>query len=604
MIRGIFEKQTASALVMAEGLGRTVLHRHRYARIWGLGDRSSPAIHTPALISTEDDEEACRQMSAFHCQQTRTIPARITISTHHYLIPPEFTGPGPTMDASIGHVLPPSLDEANAGESADSGVLLPISWQRLHHDPSLLDETLNPSIVVLVDAIQLAAQSGKLVKAIQTLKHRFPGALLWTPGLGGPDNVAVLAWFGVDLFDTSRTRFALRSGHLLTAFGPRLPLTGETCNMDAALHHYQQAIRSVQSAIENGHLRRLAQQQSLNSPRLVEHMRHFDALTSTKEDLLRAHPTGLETIEFMDQESHLDSEVNAWVDFIQNRYITPNALDNTLILLPCSERKPYRLSKSHRKFIDAIGTNGCHEVMVTSPLGLVPRDLEDVWPAGFYDIPVTGDWTTDELHRVQSMVESLIERHEYRCIINHSGIDLSIDNIEIIDTRQGESSGSRNALQRLTDAVDHAKQSHELRRRKGEAVNMDRFRSISRYLYNNDAWLENCRIRGKPPRWKIEKDGKQIALWFYDRAGFSFSKEAILPLYENNILPMVHLKSDIKWKGDLHLGIIESYENNIRRGQDLMVVQNGQPVGLARSIAPGWEWVGTPGRLAKMHQKQ
>ena len=24
---------------MAEGLGRTVLHRHRYGRVWGLGDR-------------------------------------------------------------------------------------------------------------------------------------------------------------------------------------------------------------------------------------------------------------------------------------------------------------------------------------------------------------------------------------------------------------------------------------------------------------------------------------------------------------------------------------------------------------------------------------
>ena len=35
----------------------------------------------------------------------------------------------------------------------------------------------------------------------------------------------------------------------------------------------------------------------------------------------------------------------------------------------------------------------------------------------------------------------------------------------------------------------------------------------------------------------------------------------------------------------------------------VMVVQNDQPVGLARSIAPGWEWAGTPGRLAKMHQK-
>ena len=589
---------------MAEGLGRTVLHRFRYARIWGLGDRSSPAIRTPAFISTEDDADDFRRLSAFHCQQTRTIPARITISTHHHLIPPTFEKQGPTMGASIGHVLPPSLDEANAGESADLGVLLPVSWQRLHHDPSLLEDDLHPSIVVLVDAVQLAAQSGKLVKAIQTLKHRFPGALLWTPGLGGPDNVAVLAWFGVDLFDTSRTRFALSSDHLLTSYGPRLPLSGETCNMDVAVHHYQQAIRSVQSAIEHGTLRRLAQQQSLNSPRLVEHMRHFDALNSATDGLLRAHPCGLESIEFMAQESHLDAEVDAWVDFIQNRYIAPESLDNTLVLLPCSERKPYRLSKSHRKFIDAIGTNGCHEVMVTSPLGLVPRDLEDVWPAGFYDIPVTGDWTRDELDRVHSMVESLLARHHYRCVINHSGIELSIDGIEIIDTRQGESSGARNALQRLTDAVDHAKQTHELRRRKGEVVNMDRFRSISRYLYNNDAWLEDCRIRGKPPRWKIEKDGKQIALWFYDRAGFSFSKDAILPLYENNILPIVHLKSEIKWKGDLHLGIIESYDPSVRRGQDVMVVQKGQPVGLARSIAPGWEWAGTPGRLAKMHQKR
>ena len=79
------------------------------------------------------------------------------------------------MTASVGHVLPPSLEEANAGESADSGPLLPVSWQRLHHDPSLLDADLQPNIIVLVDAVQLAAQPGKLVTAIQTLKHRFPG---------------------------------------------------------------------------------------------------------------------------------------------------------------------------------------------------------------------------------------------------------------------------------------------------------------------------------------------------------------------------------------------------------------------------------------------
>ena len=143
-----------------------------------------------------------------------------------------------------------------------------------------------------------------------------------------------------------------------------------------------------------------------------------------------------------------------------------------------------------------------------------------------------------------------------------------------------------------------------LRRRKGESINLDRFKSISRYLYGNDAWLNDCRIRGKPPRWRIEKDGKQIALWLFDRAGFSFSKDAIPLLSELNILPTVTLRSDIKWKGDLHLGIIDAFDQNIRRGQDVLVLQNGEAIGSARALAPGWEWAGTPGRLAKMHQKR
>lgn len=588
---------------MAEGLGRTVLFRHRYARVWGLGDRASPAVRTPGLISTEGDNELSSQQAAFHCQQTRTIPARIHITTQHCLVPPKFDQIGPSFEASIGHVLPPSLDEANAGESADSGPLLPVSWQRLHHDPSLLDENLQPSIVVLLDAVQLAAQQGKLVQAIHTLKHRFPGALLWTPGLGGPDNAAVLAWFGVDLFDTSRTRLALSTGHLLTSYGPRLPAEDEKLDSDAALRHYHEMLRNVQSSIETGTLRRLAHQQSLNSPRLVEHMRHFDALVASQKDVLRSHPSGLESIEFIAQESHLDAEVSSWVDFMTNRYQAPDGLDNTLILLPCSERKPYRLSKSHRKFIEAIGTNGCHEVMVTSPLGLVPRDLEDVWPAGFYDIPVTGNWTNDELVRIQDMVDSLLQRHKYRCVINHSGIELDIKDFDVIDTRQGDSSGARSSLQRLNDAVLQCKQELGIHRRKGEVFNMDRLRSISRYLYGRDAWLDGCRIRGKPPRWRIEKDGQQVALWIFDRAGFAFSKQSIPILYEHDILPQIHLKSDVRWKGDIHLGILDSYDENICRGQDLLVMQNDHPVGLARSLAPGWEWAGTPGRLAKMHQK-
>jgi archaeosine synthase len=550
-----------------------------------------------------NDPKELEEIAPFRSSQTRTIPAKLKIDTPHCLIPPDFDVSGPVFEASIGHVLPPSLDEANAGESADTGSVLPLSWQRLHHDPSLLADDLKPHIVVLVDAVQLAAQSGKLVKAIAVIKNRFPGALLWTPGLGGPDNAAVLAWFGVDIFDFSRSGFAVASEHLLTAFGPRAPLEGEECSPLAAVNHYDQSLRTVRSAIASGTLRTLAEQQSLNSPKLVEHMRFFDKLLKESSNVMRIHPLGVNRIDYLSTTSHQDSSVEQWADFISNEYQVPEKLDNVLVLLPCSARKPYRLSKSHRKFIQALGTNACHEVMVTSPLGLVPRDLEDVWPAAFYDIPVTGDWSLDELHRIQSMITKLVSRHNYKAIINHSGMDLQIDGVDVTDTRQGESSGSRTALQRLTEAVQVAKEGHQIHRRKGEKVNLDRFKSISRYLHKSDDWLDDCRIRGKPPRWKIERDGKQIALWSFERAGFSFSKDAVKYLDACSALPRVHLVDGVKWKGDLHYGIVKSFDSGILMGQDLIVMQNDAAVGLARSIAPGWEWAGTPGRLAKMHQR-
>ena len=37
------------------GLGRTVLARHRLARLWSLGDRSAPSSFTPGLVITDDE---------------------------------------------------------------------------------------------------------------------------------------------------------------------------------------------------------------------------------------------------------------------------------------------------------------------------------------------------------------------------------------------------------------------------------------------------------------------------------------------------------------------------------------------------------------------
>ena len=590
---------------MANELGRKVIHRYLYARSWALGDRKSPLASTPCLIKLNGDCDLSEQLAPFSAITDDEIPQTLTISANLPLSPPNFKNNSPVLSTKIGHVLPPSLDEADAGESAGKGGLLPISWQRLNHDSSLMNLDTEPSIIVLVDAVQLATQQRKLVDALCVIKNRFPGSLIWTPGLGGPDNLAVLTWFGVDIFDLSRSRQCAASNILLTGSGPR-ELTenaSESAEIESQVVHWELAINEVKSRLADGTLRTLVEQQSLNSPSLVEHLRYHDKVTRGNPNVGISH-VAKETILHCNSHASLSNPtVTKWVDFIINEYQVPENLDDILILLPCSARKPYRMSKSHRKFLDAIGNSAFHEVMVTSPLGLVPRDLEEVWPASHYDIPVTGEWSLDEIDRTQKMLESLVGKNHYHTVINHSSMSFVLDGIDYYETRKGLTATSREALNQLRETVSKAKINHEFRNRKHHKILLDNFSSIARYKMENDSWLSNVNIRGKPPFWRIELEGKQIALWSNDRRGFSLAKTSIPLLFEKSSLKKIHLKADVSWKGDIFSNIVESFDSGINSGDDLLVMQNSQAIGLARATASGWEWSTTPGMIAKGHQR-
>ena len=601
----MLQEALPSAHGMAEGLGRVVLTRDRFARSWGLGDRKTPTAHTPALVLLDGDIDVDANIAPFKSSRSGDIPAILTLQSRLPFSPPDFAEISPSYEVSIGNVLPPSLDEADAGEMAGTSNLLPVSWQRLNHDESLLNPELLPDIVVLVDALQLTSQPGKLVEAISVLKRRFPGSLLWTPGIGGPDNLAVLTWFGVDLFDMARSRQASTAGVLLSIGGPRhiVDSMNESSDMKSQLTQWTQAIAETRSALQQGTLRALADKQSLNSPKLVEHLRRHDSLVAEMKGILASHVNRNRVFNCFSHSTQSDPLITEWENYICNDYRSPKDLDEVLILLPCSAKKPYRLSKSHGRFIRAIGTSACHEVIVTSPLGLVPRDLEEVWPAAHYDVPVTGDWSSDEILRIEKMITALLANHSYKRIINHSGMDLSFVEIEVIDTRQGQSAGAYEVLQRLGEAVKSAVSDFSLARRRGEQINIDNFSSVARKHMNNDHWLEGVKVRGKPPRWKIEDKGTQLAQWSIDRGGFALSKPVVKRLAKHKSLPEVHIKSDISWKGDIFHQIVESFDSSIKAGQDLLVMQNGEVIGLARAFAPAWEWSGTPGRLAKSHQR-
>ena len=186
--------------------------------------------------------------------------------------------------------------------------------------------------------------------------------------------------------------------------------------------------------------------QSLNSPKLVEHLRFHDKLCRSDNDVITSHVPADRVLQCNSHDSLNNPIITHWVDYIEQNYRPPNGLDKVMILLPCSARKPYRMSKTHKKFLQAINHTGFHELMVTSPLGLVPRDLEEVWPASHYDIPVTGSWSADEVNRTESMVKTLIDKFSYQYVINHSTMKFELNGVEIIDTRGDLGATSSEAL--------------------------------------------------------------------------------------------------------------------------------------------------------------
>lgn len=55
---------------MGEGLGRSVIARHRFARSWALGDRKHPVAFTPALVLLDGDIDVDAALAPFESTST------------------------------------------------------------------------------------------------------------------------------------------------------------------------------------------------------------------------------------------------------------------------------------------------------------------------------------------------------------------------------------------------------------------------------------------------------------------------------------------------------------------------------------------------------
>ncbi len=76
-----------------------------------------------------------------------------------------------------------------------------------------------------------------------------------------------------------------------------------------------------------------------------------------------------------------------WQDYLWRWYEPPES-KNILLFLPCSYRKPYSESETHRKILEQLrklkNYEKIHQVMISSP-GIIPREFENYYPFNAYD---------------------------------------------------------------------------------------------------------------------------------------------------------------------------------------------------------------------------
>ena len=287
---------------------------------------------------------------------------------------------------------------------------------------------------LLSDATGFVGHGEAFRDAVVRAKSALPAdTALGLAGVATPRNVALLAYAGVDLVDASLARTKGTQGMYLTSDAEHfledldeLPCACPACaqsresfgRADCAEHNenaLRAELRRVRERIRSGRLRDYIEGQTRHEQWLTAAFREFDDQWSYLEErtpLMRDAEVTAASAETLDR-----VEIQRFADRVTSRYRNRFS-DQPLVLVPCSATKPYSDSQSHRQFHDAIQWRG-HTVSMTSPIGVVPQELETTYPAQHYDAVVTGDWSEDEIAFVAEVLRRYLTRNDYSRVIAH-----------------------------------------------------------------------------------------------------------------------------------------------------------------------------------------
>ena len=472
-----------------------------------------------------------------------------------------------------------------------------------------------PELIILSNSRTLLREGEPFIRALREIREHLGAAPgLWTPRVGLPHRLALLTYLGVDVLDTTEARWKAAGGiHL----DPTLGETGATRRVGPAARApghdppagedeeasvadaFSREAELVMVASRDGRLRELVEARLSAEPLLSELLRYADRhLGPLLQERTPVVSDGIRT--YVLRESQRRPEVERFLSRFIARYRPPSAKE-VLVLLPCSKTKPYRNSPSHRKYAAAFdglpNLARLHVASITSPLGVVPRELEDVYPARHYDIPVTGEWDEEERRRVVVATEHLLTSGRYRRVIGHLDpveygfLKAALSRSEVIWTAQDEHTLSPGSLGALRAAVGETLSGCDAVPGGPLAVVRQEMRELAAFQFGREAadrlFADPIRLAGRPWMQRLT-DGKSmdLASWREERGLFQLTVAGARRMFDAHPLE-VEVGPGVPLTGDLFTPGVQSADPAICEGDAVILARGGELLAVGEAVLPG-----------------
>ncbi|MBN2066694.1 MAG: DUF5591 domain-containing protein, partial [Candidatus Thermoplasmatota archaeon] len=249
-----------------------------------------------------------------------------------------------------------------------------------------------------------------------------------------------------------------------------------------------------------------------------------------------------------------------------------------------------------------------HELMITSPLGIVPRELELVYPASQYDIPVTGVWDEDEKHMIRRLLTAYLKNNTYEQIIVHLPPETTAfiqDLLKKPHITCKDFPLSNDALQNLSTQLKTSVASYEKVDRQTRI--RENVQALASYQFDKmmaERLLSSAKIQGKYPYQKIWSNNVQRGMVTKERGLISLTMHGAELLGKTGSY-WVKIYDDFVLQGSVFAPGIQDADNLVRIGDEVIILQKNKPVAVGVAQMNGVEMkTATHGEAVKVRHKR